>query len=367
MEPSVADTPERTVAELFKTLGHDPVVTKVFGDGNVWVGDERMRLSGLDWVACAIARTVLPDPTSSVAVAVPRGLSPLPVLVGLYLVSARLLMRRAGSGLCGSIAVSTQRTELREVGRSLALDGSVLGSVVRVARLVSEPLPDKRVRAAALSLDRRDRKGLDQQDSYLLFQLPNRAPPVALNVIFAMVVDTLGCSRDSWELTYERNSAARRRQVWLGELGDSEFESFCEERHIPLMRLDWPLVAAAADAAAPAQRAGDHRGLRTGPGPPRARLPPRRQPTSTRSCASSTIAWWRCESADRTRSRNPCLRRAVGRAADALACPIAYYDRAVSSYPMSRRVGWLLDRVLERPPQGSATSGSSPSSSIGPG
>ena len=176
----------------------------------------------------------------------PAGLEPAAVLLGLYLVSARVVMRRVGSGLCGSVAVSTQRTELRDVARALVFDGSNLDGVVRVARLVSEPRPDKRVRAAALSLDRRHRKGLDQQDSYLLFQLPNRVPPVALNVISAMVCDTHRASVESWERTWERNAAARRRQVWLGELGDDEFEAFSERHGVALLRCDWPLIEAAA-------------------------------------------------------------------------------------------------------------------------
>ena len=349
MEPSVADTPERTVDELFKTLGHDPVVTKVFGDGNVWVGDERMRLSGLDWIACAIARTVLPHPTASVAVAVPRGLSPLPVLVGLYLVSARLLMRRAGSGLCGSIAVSTQRTELREVGRSLALDGSVLGSVVRVARLVSEPLSDKRVRAAALSLDRRDRKGLDQQDSYLLFQLPNRVPPVALNVISAMVCDTHGASVDSWERTWERNVAARRRQVWIGELGDDVFEAFCERHNVAVLRCDWPLVGAAtriqgAGASSLATTGASQRALDA-------------RPVSYRIVEHEELdeelrelAYRLSEMRKRGRTDAPDAIANASWLASVLtrsACPLAFYDAAVAHYPMSRGAQWLLERVTD--------------------
>lgn len=105
MEQFVPDTPESTVAELLKALVRDPVAANVFGDGKIWVGDERVRPSGLDLVACALARTVLADTTATAAIAVPRGLSPLPVLVGVYLVVARVLMRHAGSGLSGSVAV----------------------------------------------------------------------------------------------------------------------------------------------------------------------------------------------------------------------------------------------------------------------
>src|SRR5579875_1243277 len=343
------------LARLLPVMRGDRALANVLADDKLWVGAQRLQPSGLDLVACALARSVLPSPVGKVALAVPRGLEPLPVLIGLYLAVNRVVLGRLTGRLCGSVSISTQRTELRELASRLVFDGSELDDAIPVARLVTEPLADRRVRAAAIELtDRRKRKGLSQNDSYLLFQLPNRAPPVALNVIFAMVVDTVGCSQDSWALTYERNVAARRRQVWLGELGDADYESFCEERHIPVMRLDWPLIAAASAAVGVGRSALASTGA------------------SARSLALPAPGYHLIASPDvdeelrelnyrlvemrkRGGAEPPEPVRYAGQLAGLLtrlACPIDYYERAVSSFTMSRRVEWLLDRVLEAPSSG---------------
>lgn len=349
MSSVALNTPDLVVAELLEKGGRDPIVANILSHGKLWVGDQRLRPSGLDRIACAAARTVLADPTGSVALAVPRGTSPLPVLVGLYLVSARVVMRRLGAGVCGSVAISTQRTELRDAARGLIFDGSELEDAVRIARLVPEPRPDKRVRAAALSLDRRHRKGLDQQDAYLLFQLPNRAPPVALNVISAMVCDTHAASVGSWETTWERNRAARRRQVWLGELGDDEFEAFCARHGIALLRCDWPLIAAAArshgtGASRLATAGASERALQT-------------RAVSYRVVEHDELDEELREVAFRLREMR---KRGRTDAPDAVAnaswlasvltrsaCPLSFLDAAVAHYPMSRRAQWLLERVTD--------------------
>jgi hypothetical protein len=339
-----------TLARLLPVIRGDRALGNVLADGKLWVGAQRLEPSGLDLVACAVARSVLPSPTGKVALALPRGLEPLPVLIGLYLAVNRVVLGRLTGRLSGSVAISTRRTELRDLASGLLFDGSELEDAIPVARLVTEPLPNRRVRAAAIELrDRSKRKGLSQDDAYLLFQLPNRAPPVALNVIFAMVVDTVGSSVESWELTYEHNVAAKRRQVWLGELGDSEYERFCEEHHIPLMRLDWPLIAAAADAA------GVGRSALASTGASARAL---QMPTPGYHLVASPdvddelreVNYRLIEMRKRGGPDAPEPVKYAGQLVGLLtrlACPIPYYDRAVASFPMSRRVQWLLERVLE--------------------
>jgi len=243
-------THEHSVLERLRGLAeNDPVLCRGLGGGLLWAGNARVEPSGPDRLACAVARLVVMRPESAVALAVPRGAGPLPALLGLYLALWRKAPASGYGRLVGSVAISTRQTALRELGRELHFDGSRLDEAIGIARLVGLPIADqKKVRAAALELRTRQRDFLDQQDSWLLFCLPNVAPPVAFNVISAMVVDTVGASEGSWEQTYERNVAARRRQVWVGELGDGGFEAFCEQRRIPLLRMDWALLRAAAEA-----------------------------------------------------------------------------------------------------------------------
>jgi hypothetical protein len=350
----VATSQDTELEHLLAIAENDRVVSGILGDGKLWVGSERLRPSGLDLIACAAVRSVLAEATGAIALAVPRGRSPLPVLLGLYLVIARVVMRRAGTGVCGSVAISTQRTELRDLARALIFDGSDLQDAIPVARLVSEPRAEKRVRAAALSFDRRDRKGLDQQDSYLLFQLPNRVPPVALNVISAMVCDTFGCSLDSWELTWERNAASRRRQVWLGELGDAEFEAFCDRHGVQLLRYDWPLIDAATSAHGTGASGMASSGLsRRGVQKPLIGYRVVRHEELDEELRE--LAYRLAEMRKRGRSDPPDALASASWLASILtrsACPLEFYEAAVAHYPMSRRAQWLLERVTDA---GSAT------------
>lgn len=226
----------------------DPVLHNQLGSGLMWAGSRRVMPSGPDQLACVIARSGIADADGVVALAVPRGDRTLPALLGLYLALWRKVPAHGYGRLLGSIAVSTRRSELRDLARNLEFDSSRLDGAIGVGRLVARPVTDqKRMRAAAVRLDgTREFDFLDQQDSWLLFCQPNVAPPVAHQVIGAMVVDTVGCSQGSWEQTYDRNVAARRRQVWVGELGDASYEQFCADRNIPLVRLEWPLLTGAA-------------------------------------------------------------------------------------------------------------------------
>ncbi len=235
------------LARLASSAEHDPVLADHFDPGRMWLGNNRVLPSGVDRLACAVARTVVGTPGAAVAIALPRGTGPTPVLLGLYLALSRKRPAFGYGRMVGSVAVSSRRAALRDLARQLRFDGSELEDAIPLASLVGEPvIGQRKVRAAALSLDRRSRSGISQNDSYLLFQHRDITPPVAYNVISAMVVDTVGASSGSWERTWERNLAAKRRQVWVGGLGNGEFEKFCEERDIPLVRFDWALLHAAA-------------------------------------------------------------------------------------------------------------------------
>ena len=347
--PLTRHEPEHPVLErLNPVIRTDRVLNRVLADGLLRAGYQKVAPSGLDAVACACARTVI-APTRSVALAVPRGRSPLPVMVGIYLALSRVIVGRLAGGICGSVAVSTTRTELRDLSRQLVFDGSELEGVIPVARLVTEPLASKRVRAAALTLATRDRKGLSQNDSYLLFMMPNRMPPVALNVISAMVCDTYGASEASWQTTHERNLAAHRREVWLGELGDADFERFCSNRAIPLLRLDWPLIASAAAAHGTGAS-----GLATSAAAARALAAPA---LSYRVVEDSDVdeelrllTYALAEMRRRGRDDPPEAMRHAGQLANLLArlaCPVGFYEQAVASHPMSRKAQWLLERVSD--------------------
>jgi len=246
IEPSTAAEPHSVVERIATYVDHDPVLASYFDAGWMWLRNARVRPSGPDRVACAIARSVVAQPGASVALALPRGTGPLPVLLGLYLSLWRKVPAAGYGRMVGSVAVSTRRGRLRDLARGLRFDGSNLIDAIPLASLVGEPVTGQRkVRAAALALDRRSRRGISQNDSFLLFQHRDVTPPVAYNVISAMVVDTVGASEASCEVTWERNAAAKRRQVWVGELGNADFEMFCSSRDIPLVRLNWELLPAA--------------------------------------------------------------------------------------------------------------------------
>jgi hypothetical protein len=234
------------IDRLAPVVEADLVLRRALARKVLWVGGRPVKLSGPDLVACAVAGAVARRPESRAAIAAPRGVGPLPVMLGAYLAMYRRLpLQNSPARLVGSVAVSTRRPQMRDIARAFDF-GSEEEFAVPLAGLVGMPYAQNRVRAAALELHTRERDYLDQADSWLLFCRPNVAPPVAFNVISAMVVDTIGATPQSWAQTLDRNVAARRRQLWVGELGNSDFESFCAEQDIPLVRLDWGLLAAAA-------------------------------------------------------------------------------------------------------------------------
>lgn len=350
MSQATTEKPTDALLGLVRAkIDADLVLRDHLGSGRLWAGDRILRPSGLDMVACTLARTTFASETGRVALAIPRGRGPLPVILGFYLVLWRIVLGKSNGEMCGSVAISTNRTELRQLARGLTFDGSALDAAVPVARLVSEPLANKRVRAAAFHLDRSSRHGLTQSDSYLLFQLPNRAPPVTLNVISAMVVDTFGASHDSWVRTYEQNDAARRRQVWIGELGDEGFGEFCKERSMPLVNLSVPPI----EAASRAYGVGSSDLASTGCSERSLQWPPVAFRLVDHLAIDEELrefAFRLMEIRRRGRDDGP---DAVMYAAwlasllARLACPLEFYERASTTNLMAKNVEWLLERVLE--------------------
>jgi hypothetical protein len=224
-------------------IEHDEVLQQFAASRRLALGFDRLTPSGVDLVACALASSIYRVEDSRLALALPRGRHGLAVIIGAYLARTQELRRKPGS-----VAVLTRSTALRRAAATLRIPTAELGECITVSALGTLPVRDGRVRPAAVSYaNKRDRRGMSQADHYLLFQLPHVAPPLAHNVISTAVVDGVGSSHDSWEDTYERNLRAHRRQIWLGELADADFESFCAERSIPLFRFDWETITACAE------------------------------------------------------------------------------------------------------------------------
>lgn len=246
---------------LLNHANGDRVVRGVLESRKVWVGGYRVASSGLDAAACTVARTLIGEGVPAVSLAFPRGRGPHPALLGLALA---LWRHGLPERLSGSVVVSTARGELSKQLRELVFDAAEFDKLV-VGRLAAENVPNTggvgldgkprppRKRAAIRPLDRSGRRGLSQKDGFLLFARPNTLPSVADNVVWAMVVDTVGTAGpplvprpdgelDSWTRTWETNAAARRKQLWTGELGDQDFARFCSDRGVPLISFDWPLI-----------------------------------------------------------------------------------------------------------------------------
>jgi DNA-binding transcriptional regulator YiaG len=344
------------VARLAACIDGDLMLTGKFDEGLVWVAGAPVRPSGPDRVACAIARAVALTANGVAALAVPRGANSMPVMLATYLALWRRQPAATVGRLVGSIAVSTGRAGLRDYIADLEFTTEREDAEgFKVGRLITLPVTgERRLRPAALSLDRREYDGLDQKDSWLLFHAPNVAPPLAYNVISAMVVDTVGASPASWLQTYCRNRAARRRQVWVGELGDERFETFCSDHLIPLLRLDWEFLDAAAvhwgtgrsvlASTALAERALHRQALG-------ARLVAHEEVELYLRMAQSSLAQMR----EKTRGEQPPLIYLTALQAVSLLCrmavPLGYYE------PFAERLGFSdpAERLVEQVEQASAS------------
>lgn len=242
---AIAATSDTTTA--LERLGHwidtDPILAD-FRNRALKVGLGFFAPSGVDLAVAAVARGVCLDGRpNQVAIALPRGGSPLPLFLGIYFAVGRAVGKLP---LKGSVAISTRDPELRRI---LALTVVAGGEMLPCGRLVTGR-PDPNGRASAKQgelLGTKRIKGLSQDDRLILLQSPHYRPELALKVISASVIDAASMSESAWPLSFEWNRAAERAQVWLGELGDRRFEQFCAVSEIPLFRLDWPTVDWAVD------------------------------------------------------------------------------------------------------------------------
>jgi len=243
LAPSTAVAGSSVADRLMAHARNDRMLRDVLRPGQLRVGLGRVYPSRLDEAVCMLARQLIRADASSVAVAFPRGRGPQAGLLGLYLA----LWRHALPGqLCGSVLVSTTHSEMSSLFREMTLDGARFEKLTP-GRIVGGT-------ATVRPLDRSPRvRGISQADGFLLFARPNTLGCVAENVISVMVVDTVGTAGpppyarasadpDSWTRTWEANVAAKRKQLWVGELEDSDFTRFCAEHDIPLVTFDWQLI-----------------------------------------------------------------------------------------------------------------------------
>ncbi len=350
------DPEHPVVARLAAGIDRDRILTRKFDEGLVWVAGAPVKPSGPDRVACAVARAVAVTPNGAAAIAVPRGADSMAVMLATYLALWRRQPAAAEGRLVGSIAISTARAALRGYLADLEFTTDREGAEgFKAGRLITLPVAgERRLRPAALSLDRREHDGLDQKDSWLLFQTPNVAAPLAYNVISAMVVDTIGASPTSWQQTYERNRIARRRQLWVGELGDARFEAFCTDHRIPLLCLDWELLRSAAvrwgtGRSVLASTALAERALH--PRPLGARLVVNEEVERYLRMAQSSLA----QMSEKARGEQPPLIYLTALQAVSLlrrmAVPLGYYE------PFAERLGFSdpAERLVEEVEQASAS------------
>ncbi len=240
---TAAANPAQALLDRLVSRVHGDLVLAEFADSRrPRLGFEVIEFSGVDLVACVVARAVLPETAATIALVLPRGQHGLTVLLGAYFARWHRLR-----GLPGSVAVVSRSTRLRERARELRVPDGAFGESVPLARLGAFPDPGGRLRAAGLPFDGNERHGLSQNHRYLLFQRPDVAPVLAQNVVSTVVIDATESAVGAWEQLYERH-CGKRRQVWVGELGNAEFEDFCLSHEIPIFRFDWDTIAAASAA-----------------------------------------------------------------------------------------------------------------------
>jgi hypothetical protein len=247
-------------------MGADPALAAMQA-GDVRAGAAAVKPSGADALVCCASRQLLASGRAGIAIALPRGRTGLPAVLGIYLT----MHRWQNPNLCGSVLVATAHGDVSQGLSELTVRGM---PELHAARLISRPRPggdtvllDGTVRpaerhACMRPLDRGAPHGLSQRDGLLLFVRPGSIPaPPASRVFCCGVVDTAGCSRpapghaadldgaDSWSAAHRALSDTGTPTVWLGELGDEQFEAFCAARGFPVVRLTWPLLERLAERA----------------------------------------------------------------------------------------------------------------------
>jgi hypothetical protein len=199
-----------------------------------------LKPSGVDLAVAALTREMLNRGHSQrIAFALPRGQHPLPLFLGLYLALGRLCLdgRRSFLPLLGSVGVFSTDPRLRELAPRLRAAGASTRFV--------EAIDIRRLRGDGHygTLNHRKEHGqLDHTQHFVLLALPYVKPDLAPASMRAAVMDAAIASRDTWEASFGWHTEQERRQIWFGELGDRDFEDFCERHHIPLLRFDWPTI-----------------------------------------------------------------------------------------------------------------------------
>lgn len=205
--------------------------------GNVRIGLDSWVPSILDLTAAAVARSVV-GPHASVGIAVPRGQCRIAFTIGLHLALGRLPGEGRDSYLpfTGSVSLATLDLELRNLARSLRAAGTAISEAIEVHRLGPT--------GKYVELHSGRKGALDRRQRFLLLHLPHLRPRLAPGVVSISVLDTYSMRSSGWEASFEWNKGDRRRQVWVGELGNAAFEDFCSSHAIPLVSFDWQIIEA---------------------------------------------------------------------------------------------------------------------------
>jgi hypothetical protein len=223
---------------------NDPILA-FLADGGLKDDLTPLKPSGVDLAAAALTREMLNRGHSQrIAFALPRGQHPLPLFLGLYLALGRLCLDgcRSFLPLLGSVGVFSTDQRLRELAPRLRVAGAS-------GRFV-EAIDIRRLRGDGDygMLNRGSQHGpLDHTQHFVLLALPYVKPDLAPAAMRAAVMDATIAGRETWEASFGWHTEQERRQIWLGELGERDFEDFCGRHDIPLVRFDWPTVSFCAD------------------------------------------------------------------------------------------------------------------------
>lgn len=231
---------ETALTYISRWVEGDPILSAL-REGRVRSNLSAIEPSGVDLVAAAVARCAIhPNGPRQVALALPRGSTTLPIFLGLYFALGRAngVLR-----LNGCVSVASRDKAFRDLLRTIHVSGT--GSAVPVGRLVTgRPDPSGNASAKVGELiGTRRLHGLAPDKRHLLLQQPHYRPSLTLNALSVSIVDSASMSTAGWEMTYAWNKAGLRSQVWVGELGDSDFESFCSSNDVPLWKFDWGTIA----------------------------------------------------------------------------------------------------------------------------
>jgi hypothetical protein len=218
----------------------DPAL-RALREGALVSSGQRWTPSGVEEISFLLARAAVTHGTA-MAIGVPRGRHHLAPAISAYLAFART---NALLPFVGNVALATG-----DLGARLRLDrlrsGGDRFAPPAVRRLMAGPVRvDGRPTTQVRSLSGTEgAKGVSGDDRLLLVHRPAFQPSVPKNVISVSVVDCVTCSDRTWPALRAWSEDAERAQVFVGELGDTAFEDFCQAHVIPIWRFDWATLAA---------------------------------------------------------------------------------------------------------------------------